>query len=675
MFSANREFSPQLNVNADFRLDNSDRESLNETEQLTIAEDDSQKDVSQLDKTKTNNNYFSQNISANFTIEWKPDTLNSLIARPNLTLNSSHSNEYEESDRFNYNNLDTIFNSYSNSYNKGNGYSFGGSMDYAHKFSSKQGRVVSLSLRGTYNDSYSQERSLWLSHNFTNGIYGNDTERNQRMENDNNYNNYRINVSYIEPVGKNNFLQATYRYSYSETKSINSTYDLLSANTIDELLFGNPYLLTTDTALINPTQSRSTLRNATEQRIGLSFKVVRQKYNYTIGFNIDPSSSLNETYQPLPGYVPIQYIPGNFDDRLKNIMGDSLISSIPLDVVNFSPTFNYVYNFGQRSNLRIDYDGQTNQPSANQLRDYVDESRPTNLTKGNPNLKPGYTNSLRARFSKYIPETQMMYNFNLNGGFSFNDITSVTTMRTDGIRETTYKNINGNWNVSLMGIFNTPLRNKKFSISNFLRTAYTNQNSFVNGNENNGKNFSISTRPGVNYRSELFDIGLTPSISYNNSVYSARPENNQKTIIYGVGGNTTWYLPYHWNIDSDINFTARTGFADGYNVPETMWNASASKQIFNKRYGTGTLKLQVYDILQDRKSISANVTTNGYSTQKMTVIPRFFICSFIYKFSVFPKSSSATEKDIRGEGGWRGGFPGGGNYGGGGYGGGGGRPF
>jgi hypothetical protein len=675
-FALQKRFSPALNLNGDLRLGNSDKISKDKVTQTT----NSQK-LSQLDKSLSNSDYFSQSASLNFTVEWKPDTLNSLTVRPNITINSSHNDEDEGSDRFNNETNDTIFKTVANSYMKDQNYSFGGSLNFAHKFSSKRGRVISMSMNGTYSDSYNKERSLWLSQNFTNGIYDNDTERNQRIENDRNSGNYRINLSYVEPIGRNNFLQASYRYSHSGSKNINSTYDLLSDNSVYDLLYENPDLSVIDTAIIKGTQSRSTLRNSTEQRIGLSFKSVREKYNYTIGFNVDPSSSLNETYQPYSETIPVQHIPGDFDGRLINVMGDSLISSIPLDVINFSPVLNYVYNFDRRSNFRIDYQGQTSQPSANQLRDYIDESRPTNLTKGNPNLKPGYSNTLSTSFKKYIVETQLTYNFNLNGGFSMNDIVGVTNMREDGIRMTTYENVNGNWNVSGQGTFNTPLKNKKFTVSSTISGSFRNTNSFADSIKNIGKSLSFGDRMGINYRSDLFDISLNGSFNYSHITYSARPTNNQDTRSYGGGLSTTWYLPYKFTINSDINFTTRSGFADGFNRSETIWNASAIKQLFSKRTGTGSIKLQIFDILHDRKSIRASATTNGYRNSETMIIPSFFMGSFIYKFTLFPNSSSSSfgndrggERRQRGDG--EGGNWGGGQGGGrGGNSGGGGRSF
>ncbi|MDR0507571.1 MAG: outer membrane beta-barrel protein [Dysgonamonadaceae bacterium] len=634
MFSMNKTFSELLSLNGDVRYNGADRLSVSKIEQTTLS-----RNISQLDKTNTNTNYLSNNVSANLTLEWTPDTLNKLIFRPNFGYNSSGSTENEDADRFNYNNMDTIFNSRSNAKTTGAGYNFGGSLDYSHKFG-KRGRVFSINMRGTYNTSYSFENSYWLSRQFENNLYASDTVLNQRYENDNRSNTYRTTLSWVEPLGKNNFIQLLYRFSYNDTKSPNSIYSLNDEN------------ISETTATLNDSLSRSTLRNSTEQRFGLNFKMVRSKYNLTFGFNVDPTRSTNETYQPYYSDLQLSYIN---DKRLPNVMGDSIISSIPLNVVNFSPVINFNYIFGQRTNLRIDYDGETNQPSASQLRDFIDVTRPTEWVQGNPSLKPGYQNRLRGRFQKYVPETQLMYNLDFTGVLSFNDINSVTVLREDGVRLTTYKNINGNWNTRLRGMFNIPLKNKHFTVGSFGTVYYNNQNSYVDDMKNTMKNFSVMDNANINYRSDLFDIGMNISLNYNNISYTVRPQNNQSTLSFGLGASTAWRLAHNFTIESDINYTKRSGYASQYNIPETMWNMAITKQLFNKRYGTGSLKLQVYDILQDRNSIMASSTTNGFRSSEYNVIPSYFMCSFIYKFSFFPKSSSATKADFDNQNRWLGG--------------------
>ena len=632
MLNMHKELSPVASLNGDIRYNSSDRFSKRDVTQTTLSEFQSQ-----LDKTRTKTDYSSENLSGNFTFEWKPDTMNTLIFRPNFRLNRSHSDEFEYSTRFNYNNLDTIFDSFSEAFNRGEGISVGGSLDYSRKLS-KPGRVISTNIRGNYNDNFSQGRSFWLSHQFEDNIYAFDRILDQRAENDNNTNNYRATFSYVEPLGKNYFLQALYRIAYRETKNINSTYDMFMADIADPLLLLS---MAADTAWLVPDQSRSTLRNSTEQRFGLNVKAVREKYNLTVGFNVDPSNSTNETYQPsASAVVPIYlYHPYNFNSRLANVRGDSLISSIKQNVVNFSPVINFRYMFAQRTDLRIDYEGSTNQPSANQLRDFVDMTRPTNLVQGNPNLKPGYENSLRARFQKYVPATQLMYNVSFEGDLSFNDITSVTQMLADGIRLTTYENINGNWSTRVRGMFNMPLKNKKFTVGSFAMVNYRNQNSKVDNLMNTMQNFSIMDRANIAYRSDLFDIGLNVSINYSNITYTQRPQSNQNTLNWGTGGFTTWYLPGNLVFESDINWSARSGYAEGFNIPQLMWNAAVTKRLFSKKAGTGSIKLQIYDILQDRNNISASSTTNGFRTAEVNVIPSYFMGSFIYKFNSFPAGS------------------------------------
>jgi hypothetical protein len=624
MLRMNKEFSPTLSLNGDIRYSASDRVSESKVEQTTLAQT-----LSQLDKTATLTNYSSNSAASNFNLEWKPDTLNTLIFRPNIAYNNSRSNEAEMLERSNYNDGSPIFDSQSASKTNGSGYNFNGTLDYAHRFG-KPGRVFSINARASYNDNYSKEKSLTEVTKYRD-IPTLPEDLNQHFENDNNTNNYRATVSWVEPLGRNNFLQGLYRFSYSDTKSLNSTYDL----NVEETM-----------ALRDNSLSRSTVRNSTEQRIGMSFKAVRTKYNYTVGFNIDPSHSINETWQPSSGNI--LELPYDYDSRLANLLGDTLSYSVEQEVINFSPVVNFNYIFGQRTNLRIDYEGETDQPSANQLKDYLDMSQPTNWVKGNPNLKPGYHNSLRVRFQKYVPETQLMYNLNLNSRFSFNDIISTTEMFEDGIRQTTYENINGNWSTQLQGMFNIPLKNKRFSIGNGFRFGYTNQNNLVNDAKNIQKTISISDNANINYRSDLFDFRLNMNVNTSDIAHSVQPEKNQKTLNFGVGGYTTWYLPYNFTVESDINYTKRTGFASQYNIPETMWNAAVTKQLFDQKYGTGSLKFQIYDILKNRNNISASSTANGFRTVQSNVIPSFFMCSFIYKFRVFP-SGGTSERNARDE--------------------------
>jgi hypothetical protein len=631
MLNFNREFSKTLNLTGDVRFNNRNQYVDNSTEQMRYSQ------TVRLDKNNSQTDYRSENFGANMMLEWKPDSMNTLTVRPSLFFNKSRSSETERAGQLNFNTMDSISDSYGTSQTRGSGYNFRATVDYAHRFS-KPGRVFSINSNTRINSSYSVENDNSLTKRYIDGLYSHDVALDQHAENDNRSHDFRTTVAWVEPIGRNNFIQLQYRLSNSNSESLNSTYD------IDR---------NTSTAILADSLSRSTVRNSVEQRFGLAFKAARAKYSYTVGLNIDPSSSENNTWQPT-GYYSANY---DGDSRLENTLGDSLYSAIRQNVFNISPTAQLNYTWNQRTSLRFDYDGRTNQPTAQQLRDYVDKSRPYEWSKGNPNLKPGYTNNLRGFFRKFIPETQLSYNVGMFGNFSVNDIASVTEMIGDSVRISSYENINGNWNLNMFGMLSIPLKNRKFSVRSMLGPRFVNLNTFIG--ENNGtqtlklkntqKNFALMNNNGIDYRSDLFDIGASVTVNYNLITHTIQKENNKNTVSYGIGGTTAWYLPLKITVESDINFTKRNGY-DSYNISETLWNAAILKQLFSRKIGTGTVKFQIFDILKNRRNIMSVATIDGYSITSSNVIPSYFMCSFIYKFTAFPKSSSATTEDLQNTG-------------------------
>ena len=664
MLNINKEFSPKLNINGDIRYSRQDRKAHSDISQITFAQALTQQETINQDYDNSGNNLFS-----NIRIDWNPNKQNAFIISPNIRFNQTGQNGLGFDRRVNMDDQSVLLDSKSLTSSKGNTFMFGGTLNYSFKFP-KVGRVFSVSMTGNYNNSYSQPKNItYYPLNSMDSLYSM-IALDQSAENTALTDNISTTFSYVEPIGHRNFIQLLYRYSYSETESKNSTYNIMQS--MQELMDYAGFAFI-DTALIVPGQSRTVLRNAVDQRIGINFKAERKKFNLTFGFNIDPSKATNETYQPSANVLPPQLVESGFNGKLPLIRGDSLISSIPINVTNLSPTVNFRYIIDQRSNIRVVYEGTTTQPSADQLRNYpyIDINHPNDQTQGNPNLKPSYTNNLRVEFNKYVPATQLMYAFRMNGNYVINDIITITQVQGAGNGNlTTYENMNGNWNAFLLGMINKPL-SKKFSIGNSISANLSDNNSYINSQKNKMQSRMIGDN--LNLRLQLNDslyIGTTGMINYNNVAYTAVPQNNQKIYNYAWGANILWTFLPGWIFDSDITRNWRSGYPVGYNVSQTIWNAAITRQLFKKQQGTGSLKLQVFDILQDRKNISASQSASNLQFSQTNVIPSYFLASFIYRFSIFPKSSLLKEGDMAPR---RGGFGGGRD---GGFGGGGGRrPF
>ncbi|MDR2921126.1 MAG: outer membrane beta-barrel protein [Tannerella sp.] len=564
-------------------------------------------------------NTVNDNIGVNFRLEWKPDTLTQIIFRPDFSYSKTQTNSNESS----YSlagivdgELDTVNISSAQNTSDGEGYNVSARLEFSRKLNN-QGRVFSGSLSGGLNDYYTNG----YDHSDTRYLLLDSSEIiDQYVRYDNSGFNYRAYLSWVEPLGRNNFLQATYRISQNKRESLKNAYNDDGAGNYTEL---------------DSTYSKNTRNNSVEQRVSLSFKAVREKYNYTIGFNVDPSYSRTETF-----------------------IGDETLYSQSRNVTNFSPMAQLNYRFDKRTNLRIDYDGRTSQPSMSQLQPVRDVSNPLNTIVGNPDLDPAYTNNLRIRFHQFKPEQQSALMVMADASYTLNKIVDNTTTDVNtNKKETTYENVkNGNYGGNIRIIYNTPLKNKKFSINTMTWGRYNNSNGFNNGQKNTNKAFTLMERAGINFRSDYLDLGLNGNVRYNQTKNSQQAQNNLETWNYGGGASTTIYLPYNIQIESDINYSTNSGYAEGYDQNELLWNASLSKGLFKNN--AGTLRFKMYDILKDRSNISYSESPTKTSYSEYNTLSSYFMVYFIYRFSIF--SGGASESDIRrGPGGRGPGGPGG----------------
>jgi len=340
-----KEFKPdKLTLGGNTRYSHSDNDARSKSDRQNILPGDS----SSYDNSEAMSRTKSDNFGVDFRLEWKPDTMTQLIFRPSFSFSHSMNDNFSDATTLD-NERDTVNTNKSSNYSESNGYNLNASIDFSRKLNNK-GRVFSATLSGGNSDSYSDgmNRSDIVYFNQTDALKNSIID--QRSRYDNKGFNYRAYVSWVEPIGHNNFIQATYSISQRKQEALKNVYNQ-DANGIYNVL---------DSAY-----SQSYRNNFISQRASLSFKSQRAKFNYTIGLNLDPSYSSSE-----------------------NFVGDTTLSKITRKVVNLSPMAQFNYMFDKRTNLRIMYNGRTSQPSMTQLQPVADISDPTNITIGNPDLNP-----------------------------------------------------------------------------------------------------------------------------------------------------------------------------------------------------------------------------------------------------------------------------------------------
>jgi len=595
-FNFSQQFTNKLKLGGNLRYGNTDNNTLSKTHTQNILSSGNTLE----DENNSSNNY-SQNFNMDLRLEWTPDTLTRIIFNPEGSVYNNRRTELSDfltttetlEDSINYG--DSRYNS------TGDGKNLSARLDVSRTLG-KKGRILSVQLRGGMSDSENEGTNL--SNTFYNGTKPDDLI-DQRFVNTNDFKNWRGYVSYVEPLGNNNAIQFAYQYRQNISGSDKDT------RVKDES--GNYTVL-------DEQYSKRLENNFTNQEIEFNFQSVRQKYDYTIGFSVQPSSSQSKTF-----------------------IGDNKISDFTRDVVNYAPMAQFNYRWTRQHNLRLRYFGNTDQPSVTQLSPVVDVSNPLNITYGNPDLKPSFEHRLNLRYQNFNPEKNRSMGFFGDIRYLTNDIVSSTmTDRETGRRETTYENVTGNWNANGRMMMNIPLKNIRFSVFSMSFASYNHANGFSNLEKNLSRRLNLGETLGLNYRSDLIDFGIRGNISYNKVKNSLEGQRDQEFLNYGGNANTTLYLPWDMSIESDINYSTNSGYSDGFTQDEWLWNASIQKQLFKQK--NGTIRLKIYDILQQRSNISRSVTSNYIRDTTTNTLTTYFMVHFVYRFNIF--KNGATREDM-----------------------------
>ena len=619
-FNFSQQFSSNLKLGGNLRYGLTDNNTLSRTHTQNILSSGNTIE----DENNSSNNY-SQNFNMDFRMEWTPDTLTRIIFSPEASVYNNRRSDLGDFLTTNEIGGDTINHGDSRYNSEGDGKNLSARLDVSRTLG-KKGRILSVQLRGGMSDS--ENTGTNLSNTFYNGTRPDDII-DQRFTNTNDSKNWRGYLSYVEPLGNNNAIQFAYQYRQNISESDRDTRVKDAA--------GNYTVL-------DEQYSKRLENDFTNQEIELNFQSVRPNYDYTIGFTVQPSASKSKTF-----------------------IGENKIDDFSRNVINYAPSAQFNYRWTRQHNLRLRYFGNTDQPSVSQLSPVVDISNPLNITYGNPDLKPSFSHRLNIRYQNFNPEKNRSMGFFGDVRYLTNDIVSSSiTDRTTGRRETTYENVTGNWNANGRMMMNVPLKNIKFSVFSMSFASYNHNNGFSNGETNLSRRLNLGETLGLNYRSDVLDFGIRGNVSYNKVKNSLEGQRDQEFLNYGGNANTTLYLPWDVSIESDLNYSTNSGYADGFTQDEWLWNASIQKQLFKQK--NGTLRLKIYDILQQRSNISRSVTANYIRDTTTNTLTTYFMVHFVYRFNIF--KGGATQEDMSPQrGGFRGGHGGGGGRPGGGFGG------
>jgi Outer membrane protein beta-barrel family/Carboxypeptidase regulatory-like domain len=526
----------------------------------------------------------------NFTVDSKLDSFNSIRFTPQLIFQH---NKYKTSNTYESSLPDDkrINDGFSNSISDANGFNYTGSLLYRHKFK-KKGRTFSTNVTSGYNDTKSDGILQSVNNFYNDGNISSIDTLDQVNSLNSITKNYGINLSYTEPLSKRTLLEVISFYNRSNGELDKKTYDINSLSGKHDLV---------NDALSNAFRSEYTYTGG-----GLNLRSQKKKLTFGVGATMQYAS-------------------------LESILKDEN-STIRQQFINLLPAGNFTFNFSKTKNLRLDYTTSTQQPTTTQLQPVQDVSDPLNIKEGNPNLQQQYQHSLNLNYFAASPFAQKNFFAYLNFSATQNAIVNADELNEFGARTTSYTNVDGVYNL-FSGIdwgFKVKKLNTRFNIG--VNNNFYNTYNFLNGVKNNITNLAVNPRVTVNYNyKETFDLSFSARFGYNEVRYSLQEGHNDRywRNVYELEANVN--LPWHISVNNEFTYTNYAGRSQGYNQQVALWNAAITKGVL--KFQRGTVKLSLYDLLNENIGISRNANLNFIEDISYKVLNRFFMLSFTYNLS------------------------------------------
>lgn len=575
------------------------------------------------------------NLRAMFRLQWNITDADILDFRPEFSMNVRRSELRDSSNLYATESLlDHVNRNFAQRVNRGTDWSASGRLIYTHKFNSRPGRSLSAQVNYSFSDTR-QKQTTW-----------NDIEYYLRQEDSELLYQYLYSkqwansvegrVTWTEPLGdpaRKNYLEIAYKAKYSFNNADKLTYDLPIGD-VDPMLVGlTSFNSVPEGAVLDETLSNRFRNTFASHEVQLGYKKVADKYNLNVGMTFSPSNSSSK----------------DLINSARDIETDW--------VYNFAPYLRFRYKFSKNSSLMAHYRARTTQPSLTQLQPVADLSDPLNITVGNPNLKPTFTQNLGMHFNKYNTETQQSIFAVANGSYALNNIVSRTiTNPQTGVRTTRYTNADGNWNVFGMVMLNQPLKNRKWRVTARLNGMYSSNAGYIDGDFNRSGNLNLSPQAGMTFSCDVFQMTLTPTYSFQMATSTLELQKNRYTHSYGFNTDASVYLPFGLELATDLSFSKTSGYSEGFDNTQWLWNAQLSYSVLKDK--SLTFSVKAYDLLGQKKNVSRTVSANMISDYEYNDLSRYVMIGISWKFNTLTKKTAKNMPDDfpGGPGGPRGGF-------------------
>jgi hypothetical protein len=557
------------------------------------------------------------NHRLNARLEYMFDSSNSLIYTPSISFQKNNNNStflgMTNSQEF-----ESLNRSFSKTSAENNGYNINNSLLFRHRFK-KPGNTVSLNINSTI--SRSTGNTLLTSSNiYYEPVF---TSDNFRQNTDNTSNSFTLSpsLSYTMALGKKSSFELNYNPSLNKSKSYKYTTRFDSTS--------NEYSIV-DSLLSNTFDNVNTT-----QKAGVTYRYKFNKLSFNIGVNAQHVVLSREQTFPQESF-----------------------NSRPFD--NILPNAMATYQYSKTKNLRLNYRTNTNLPSISQLQNVVNNSNPLILSTGNTELRQEFSHNIFGRYSATNVEKGRNFfvfaNVSATNNYIGNNniLAARDTTISNGINEVELRqgsqinlpvNLNGYRNFRAFMTYGIPVKKLKTVVNMNLGQSLLRSPALINGRTNysntSNTNAGIVLASNIN---EQIDFNVNYSANYNVVTNSIQSSSNNSYIIHYLNGKFNWLPTKHIVLNTEISNSTYTGLAASFNQSIWLWNAGVGYKFMKDQ--RAELRLSVFDLLKQNRSIARTVTENYIEDKTTQILTRFYMLTFTYNVRNFKAKSAATESPV-----------------------------
>ncbi|GAA3648981.1 outer membrane beta-barrel protein [Flavivirga jejuensis] len=545
----------------------------------------------------------SDNHSANFEFDIEVDSTLLINIEPSFKYAKSKTIYFEDntsSDEFN----ELINRSTSKSNVETFGKNFSNDIDITKRFGSN-GAFLRFSIENEINvregDDFLESLTEILEDDTEN------IERNQYTDSENKVNNFSSDVTYRLPlIGKEFFLKFKYDYNRNKQEDRKSTFD---KDTDTSLYSEFNTELSTDFEYINETSTPS-------------FELEYKKKIWSASFETS-------------------YVFRTLENR--DLLRPEYNLKRDFEAVELRSRFRY--KFSPKSSLSMGYYLRNNPPQLSQLQSFRNVSNPLNVIVGNPNLEPQNNHSIYMRYNAFDFQKGSRFNVYFRSVFQNNKVVSTSIIDENLVRETTYANVNGSYNI--YGYISV---SKKVKIDNLRTVSFdigvgpniTRSINFNNGIQYASNNTSLS--PSLRLRlvwKDVLEFNPRYVMSFTRNTFDLDNFENQEFLKHSLNLNTVTFLPRKFEWRNDIQFSYNPNIADGFQKSAWFWNSTLAYSVLKDK---GTITLKAYDVLNQNTNARRVATQNYIEDVESTVLQQYFMLSFSWKFNSLGKAGEIRDR-------------------------------